>query len=305
MGKGDVVSNESLANLLKEERRFAPPAELAVHANVTAEAYEQAEADRLGFWAEQARRLSWATEPTETLDWSNPPFAKWFSDGRLNVAYNCVDRHVEAGNGDRVAIHFEGEPGDSRAITYAELKDEVSRAANALTELGVSKGDRVAVYMPMIPETVVAMLACARIGAAHSVVFGGFSADALATRIQDADAKVVITADGGYRRGKPAALKPAVDDAIDRVDNVEHVLVVRRTGQDVAWTEGRDAWWHELVERQSAEHTPEAFDAEHPLFILYTSGTTGKPKGILHTSGGYLTQAAYTHHAVFDLKPET
>ncbi|MEU4924890.1 AMP-binding protein, partial [Streptomyces parvus] len=243
LGLGEVVSNESLANLLREERKFAPPAELAANANVTAEAYEQAEADRLGFWAEQARRLTWATEPTETLDWSNPPFAKWFADGKLNVAYNCVDRHVEAGNGDRVAIHFEGEPGDSRAITYAELKDEVSRAANALTELGVGKGDRVAVYLPMIPEAAVAMLACARIGAAHSVVFGGFSADAIAARIKDADAKVVITADGGYRRGKPSALKPAVDDAVSRFDTVEHVLVVRRTGQDTAWTEGRDVWW--------------------------------------------------------------
>ncbi|MGF1427858.1 acetate--CoA ligase [Kitasatospora sp. LaBMicrA B282] len=300
------MSNESLENLLKEERRFAPPAELAAAANVTAAAYAQASEDRLGFWAEQARRLDWAVEPTQTLDWSNPPFAKWFADGKLNVAYNCVDRHVEAGLGDRVAIHFEGEPGDSRAITYAELKDEVSRAANALLELGVAKGDRVAVYLPMIPEAVVTMLACARIGAAHSVVFGGFSADAVASRIQDADAKVVITSDGGYRRGKPSALKPAIDEALARPDvQVEHVLVVRRTGQEIAWTEGRDVWWHELVERQSAEHTPEAHDAEQPLFILYTSGTTGKPKGILHTSGGYLTQASYTHHAVFDLKPET
>jgi acetyl-CoA synthetase len=307
LGKGDVVSNESLANLLKEERRFAPPAELAANANVTAEAYERAKADRLGFWAEQARRLSWETEPTETLDWSNPPFAKWFKDGRLNVAYNCVDRHVEAGLGDRVAIHFEGEPGDTRAITYADLRREVSKAANALIELGVQTGDRVAIYMPMIPETVVAMLACARIGAPHSLVFGGFSSDALATRIQDADARVVITADGGYRRGKPSALKPAVDEALTQpgTEKVRNVLVVRRTGEETAWTEGRDVWWHELVGRQSEEHTPQAFEAEHPLFILYTSGTTGKPKGILHTSGGYLTQAAYTHHAVFDLKPET
>ncbi|MFF8367235.1 acetate--CoA ligase [Streptomyces lydicus] len=302
------MSNESLANLLKEERRFAPPSDLAAHANVTAAAYEEAAADRLGFWAAQARRLSWETEPTQTLDWSNAPFAKWFADGKLNVAYNCVDRHVENGLGDRVAIHFEGEPGDSRAITYAELQREVSKAANALIELGVRAGDRVALYMPMIPETVIAMLACARLGAPHSVVFGGFSADALATRIEDADARVVITADGGYRRGKPSALKPAVDEALTRpgAENVRSVLVVRRTGQeDVAWHEGRDVWWHEIVERQSDRHTPEAFDAEHPLFILYTSGTTGKPKGILHTTGGYLTQTSYTHHAVFDLKPET
>lgn len=307
LGMGDVVSNESLANLLREERRFAPPADLAANANVTAEAYERAKADRLGFWAEQARRLTWAAEPSETLDWSNPPFAKWFADGKLNVAYNCVDRHVENGLGDRVAIHFEGEPGDTRALTYAELQREVSRAAHALTELGVQAGDRVAIYLPMIPETVVAMLACARIGAPHSVVFGGFSADALATRIQDADARVVITADGGYRRGKPSALKPAVDEALTRpgTDKVRNVLVVRRTGQEVAWTEDRDVWWHELVDRQPDQHTPEAFDAEHPLFILYTSGTTGKPKGILHTTGGYLTQISYTHHAVFDLKPES
>lgn len=305
---GDVVSNESLANLLKEERRFAPPADLAAHANVTAAAYEQAAADRLGFWAEQAERLSWDTAPTQTLDWSHAPFAKWFADGKLNVAYNCVDRHVENGLGDRVALHFEGEPGDTRTITYAELQREVSKAAHALTELGVRSGDRVAIYLPMIPEAVISMLACARLGAPHSVVFGGFSADALATRINDADARVVITADGGYRRGKPSALKPAVDEALTRpgTENVRSVLVVRRTGQeDVAWHEGRDVWWHDLVERQSDQHTPEAFDAEHPLFILYTSGTTGKPKGILHTTGGYLTQVSYTHHAVFDLKPET
>ncbi|MCE7080074.1 acetate--CoA ligase [Streptomyces sp. ST2-7A] len=301
------MSNESLANLMTEDRRFPPPAEVADGANVTADAYERAAADRLGFWAEQARRLDWAVEPEQTLDWSDAPFAKWFADGRLNVAHNCVDRHVEAGHGDRVALHFEGEPGDTRSITYTELREEVSRAANALLELGVRSGDRVAIYLPMIPEAVIAMLACARLGAPHSVVFGGFSADALATRIQDADARLVITSDGGYRRGKPSPLKPAVDEALTRpgTEQVRNVLVVRRTGEETAWTEGRDLWWHETVGRQSPEHTPEAFEAEHPLFILYTSGTTGKPKGILHTSGGYLTQTSYTHHAVFDLKPES
>jgi acetyl-CoA synthetase len=298
-------AGEALSNLLREERRFAPPPALAAAANVKADAYERASADRLGFWAEQARRLDWAVEPQETLDWSTPPFAKWFADGKLNVAYNCVDRHVEAGNGDRVAIHFEGEPGDTRTLTYADLKREVSKAANALTSLGVEAGDRVAIYLPMIPEAVISMLACARIGAPHSVVFGGFSADAVSSRVNDNDARVVITADGGYRRGKPSALKPAIDEALESCPDVRNVLVVRRTGGDVAWTEGRDIWWHDLVDAQSEEHEPQAFDAEHPLFILYTSGTTGKPKGILHTSGGYLTQASYTHNAVFDLKPET
>ncbi|GCD97193.1 acetate--CoA ligase [Embleya hyalina] len=298
-------AGEALSNLLREERRFAPPPALAADANVKADAYERAEADRLGFWAEQARRLDWAVEPQETLDWSTPPFAKWFADGKLNVAYNCVDRHVEAGHGDRVAIHFEGEPGDTRTLTYADLKREVSKAANALTSLGVEAGDRVAIYLPMIPEAVISMLACARIGAPHSVVFGGFSADAVSSRVTDNDARIVITADGGYRRGKPSALKPAIDEALTSCPDVRNVLVVRRTGGDVAWTEGRDVWWHDLVDAQSEEHEPQPFDAEHPLFILYTSGTTGKPKGILHTSGGYLTQASYTHHAVFDLKPET
>ncbi|WP_439675665.1 acetate--CoA ligase [Embleya sp. MST-111070] len=298
-------AGEALSNLLREERRFAPPPALAADANVKADAYERAEADRLGFWAEQARRLDWAVEPQETLDWSTPPFAKWFADGKLNVAYNCVDRHVEAGHGDRVAIHFEGEPGDTRTLTYADLKREVSKAANALTSLGVEAGDRVAIYLPMIPEAVISMLACARIGAPHSVVFGGFSADAVSSRVTDNDARIVITADGGYRRGKPSALKPAIDEALTSCPDVRNVLVVRRTGGDVAWTEGRDIWWHDLVDAQSEEHEPQPFDAEHPLFILYTSGTTGKPKGILHTSGGYLTQASYTHHAVFDLKPET
>ncbi|WP_019633528.1 acetate--CoA ligase [Actinomadura atramentaria] len=296
-------SQETLSNLLQETRRFPPPAELAESANVTAAAYEEAAADRLGFWAAQAERLSWSRPWDEVLDWSNPPFAKWFVGGELNVAYNCVDRHVEAGLGAKVAYHWEGEPGDSRTLTYADLKREVSKAANALLELGVRKGDRVAIYLPMIPELPISMLACARIGATHSVVFGGFSADALRTRIDDAQARVVITADGGFRRGKPSSLKPTVDQAVADAPSVEHVLVVRRTGEDVAETE-RDVWWEDLVERQSDQHTPEPVDAEHPLYILYTSGTTGKPKGILHTSGGYLTQTAYTHWAVFDLKPE-
>ncbi|MDL4773357.1 MULTISPECIES: acetate--CoA ligase [Thermomonosporaceae] len=297
-------SQETLSNLLQETRRFPPPAELAESANVTAEAYDEAAADRLGFWARQADRLSWSKRWDEVLDWSNPPFAKWFKGGELNVAYNCVDRHVEAGRGAKVAFHWEGEPGDSRTITYADLQREVNKAANALLELGVRKGDRVAVYLPMIPELPISMLACARIGATHSVVFGGFSADALRTRIDDAQAKVVITADGGYRRGKPSALKPTVDEAVESTPSVEHVLVVRRTGAEVAEND-RDVWWQDVVERQSEEHAAEPHDAEHPLFILYTSGTTGNPKGILHTTGGYLTQIAYTHHAVFDLKPET
>jgi acetyl-CoA synthetase len=299
------MSNETLENLLHEERRFPPSPEFAAQAVAKAELYDEATDDRLAYWDRQARALTWATPWAQTLDWSDAPFAKWFVGGTLNVAYNCVDRHVEAGHGDRVAIHFEGEPGDTRTLTYADLQREVSRAANALTALGVSKGDRVAIYLPMIPEAAIAMLACARIGAPHSVVFGGFSSEALRSRIEDAEAKIVITADGGYRRGAPAALKPAVDDAVGKSPSVQKVLVVRRTGQDVEWDDARDMWWHEALEAASDQHTCDAFDAEHPLFILYTSGTTGKPKGILHTSGGYLTQCAYTHRTVFDLHPET
>jgi acetyl-CoA synthetase len=288
-----------------EGRRFPAPEQVAAQANVGPDAYERAAQDRLGFWAEAADRLTWAQKWDEVLDWTNPPFAKWFVGGKLNVAYNCVDRHVEAGHGEQVAYHWEGEPGDTRTITYAQLKDEVCKAANALVELGVQAGDRVAIYMPMIPEAVVAMLACARIGAVHMVVFGGFSSDALASRITDSGAVLVITSDGGYRRGSASALKPAVDEAVARTEGVRNVLVVRRTEQDVEWTEGRDLWWHDVVDRQSTEHTPEAFDAEHPLYIMYTSGTTAQPKGILHTSGGYLTQVAYTHWASFDLKADT
>ncbi|HET6499616.1 MAG TPA: acetate--CoA ligase, partial [Amycolatopsis sp.] len=272
-------------------------------ANAKADLYEKADSDREAFWAEQAERLHWDTKWSQVLDWSDAPFAKWFVGGKLNVAYNCVDRHVEAGHGDQVAIHWVGEPGDTRDITYAELKDEVSRTANAFLSLGVTAHDRVAIQLQMIPEAIVAMLACARIGALHSVVFGGFSPTALRSRVDDAQAKIVITSDGQYRRGKAAPMKANVDEALAGAESVEKVIVVRRTGEEVPWTEGRDLWWHELVEAQSTEHTPEAFDSEHPLYILYTSGTTGKPKGILHTSGGYLTQVAYTHRNVFDYKP--
>ena len=298
------MSNDALANLLSEDRVFPPSADFAAQANASSEMYDEAAADRLAFWAEQARYLSWEREFDEILDWSDAPFARWFTGGTLNVAYNCVDRHVENGFGAQVAIRFEGEPGDRRDITYAELKDDVCKAANALLELGVASGDRVAIYMPMIPEAIVAMLACARIGAAHSVVFAGFSSEALRSRIDDAQAVVVITADGQNRRGSAMPLKPAVDEAVSQTPTVTNVLVVRRTGSDVDWDDSRDVWWHDIVDRQSPDHTPEAFDAEHPLFILYTSGTTGKPKGILHTSGGYLTQAAFTHRNVFDLKPD-
>ena len=302
--------SETLSNLAREERRFEPPADLAAEANVKEEAYARAASDNEAFWAEAAERLEWGQKWDQVLDWSNAPFAKWFVGGTINAAVNCVDRHVEAGNGDKVALHWVGEPADdARDITYADLKDEVCRAANALTELGVRKGDRVAIYMPMIPEVVVAMLACARLGAPHTVVFGGFSADALASRVIDCGAKVIITADGGYRRGAPSALKPAVDEAVGKVgDLVEKVLVVRRTGQDLGedgWDDGRDVWWHDVIDAASPEHEAEMHDAEHPLYVMYTSGTTGTPKGILHTTGGYLTGTSYTHWAVFDLKPET
>jgi acetyl-CoA synthetase len=293
---------EGLSALLHETRTFPPSAEFAKQANAQPGISAEAEADPLAFWASQAKRLTWDTPWTEVLEW-NLPFAKWFVGGKLNVAVNCVDRHVAAGLGGRVAFHWEGEPGDTRTITYAELLTLVSRAANGLTELGVRAGDKVAIYMPMIPETVVAMLACARLGAPHTVVFGGFSADALRGRILDCDAHFVITADGGYRRGAAAALKPAVDEALEECPDVRHVLVVRRTGQDVAWDKARDVWWDDLVLRQPETHEAEAFDAEQPLYIMYTSGTTAKPKGILHTSGGYLTHVSATHRLIFDLKP--
>jgi acetyl-CoA synthetase len=294
--------SEALSNLGHENRTFPPTEAFASQANAKQEIYERADRDYLAFWEEQANNLFWHKKWDQVLDWQSP-FAKWFVGGKLNASYNALDRHVLEGCGDRIAFLFEGEPGDSKQITYSQLLVEVKKCANALTSLGIKSGDRVAIYMPMIPEAAIAMLACARVGAAHSVVFGGFSADSLLARIQDADASLVITADGGFRKGSAFALKSIVDAALNGKTNVKNVLVVKRTGQDVSFTD-RDIWWHELVDKQSSEHEAEAFDSEHPLFILYTSGTTAKPKGIAHTTGGYLTQAAFTHKMVFDLKPE-
>ena len=296
--------SDALDNLGQENRTFAPTAEFAGAANAKSDVFESAAKDRLAFWESQASQLHWDKKWDQVLDWQ-VPFAKWFIGGKINASYNCLDRHVLEGRGDRVAFYFEGEPGDTRVITYAQMLKDVKKATNALIELGIKRGDRVAIYMPMIPEAAIAMLACARLGAAHSVVFGGFSAEALLSRIQDADATLVITADGGYRRGAAFALKPAVDEALKGATNVKNVLVVKRTGQESEWVEGRDIWWNEIVDRQSDEHEAEFFDSEHILFILYTSGTTAKPKGIFHTTGGYLTQTAYTHTAVFYLKGES
>ena len=291
-----------IENLLSESRRFPPSSEFAATAIATEDLYQKGE-DFEFFWAEQARKLHWHKPFTKTLDFSDAPFARWFEDGELNVSYNCLDRHVEAGFGKRIALFFEGEPGDSKTYTYLDLLNEVKRCANLLTKLGVKQGDRVAIYMPLIPEAIIAMQAVVRIGAVHSVVFGGFSAESLAARIQDAGAKLVITADGGFRKGKASPLKPAVDDALsdEKCPSVEKVLVVKRCDNEISWDENRDLWWHEEMAIVESEHIARGFSAENPLFILYTSGTTGKPKGILHTTGGYLTQASFTHKNVFDL----
>jgi len=299
------MTEAKLEAWLEETRSFEPTKEFAKQANAQPSIYVEANADPVAYWRTQADRLSWTKAPTKTLEW-DLPFAKWFSDGTLNASYNCVDRHVEAGKGDKVAYHWIADAeGESRTITYAELQKLVAQAANALTELGVKSGDRVAVYMPMIPEAVVTMLAIVRLGAVHSVVFGGFSAESLSSRILDSDCQYVVTADGAFRRGAPSPLKPAVDEALESCPNVKAVLVVRRTGGDVNWVEGRDHWWHDVVDRQSDTHAYESFDAEHTMFIMYTSGTTAKPKGIFHTTGGYLTQAATTHYNIFDVKADT
>ncbi len=297
--------SQALENLLREDRTFPPAEEFTAQANAKPDIHEEAAQDYQAFWQRQALdRIAWYTEPTEILDDSNPPFFKWFKDGELNLSYNCLDRHLEA-HGDQVAYHWIGEPGDTRTLTYSDLAREVNKLANALKSLGMEKGDRVAIYMGMIPELPIAMLACARLGLVHSVVFGGFSSDALSSRILDADARIVITQDGAWRGGNVVPLKENTDEALKSTPGIEHSIVVRRTDHGVDMEEGRDIWWHDLVEGQSDQCEPEVLNAEDPLYILYTSGTTGKPKGIVHTQAGYLTGITTTHSFVFDIKPDT
>jgi acetyl-CoA synthetase len=294
-------TQHTIEALLSEQRLFEPPPGFSERAIVSdASIYERANGNHEGFWAEQADRLTWFRRWDSVMDW-DPPWVRWFEGGQLNASYNCLDRHVEAGGGDKVAYRWEGEPGDSRTITYAELLEDVSRLANALKSLGVRKGDRVNIYLGMVPELPIAMLACARIGAPHSVVFGGFSAESLRDRIIDAEAKVLITADGAWRRGSIVPLKDNADEALEECPSIEHVITLRRCGNDHSFTPGRDHWYHEIVAGQPAECEPEPMEAEDPLYLLYTSGTTGKPKGIVHTTGGYLTQVAATHRMVFDI----
>jgi acetyl-CoA synthetase len=293
-----------IENLFAERRTYPPDPAFAVRANATADLYEEAERDFEEFWAKRAReRISWSKPFETTLEWDLPD-ARWFVGGELNVSYNCIDRHVENGLGDKVAYHWIGEPGDTRTLTFRDLQAEVSKAANALAELGVEKGDRVAIYMPMIPELPIAMLACARLGAPHTVVFGGFSAEALSGRINDCGATILVTADGGYRRGKEVALKHHADEALADTPTIRSTIVVKRTGTDVEMVEGRDHWWHDIVDRQSEDCPPVPVDSEHMLYLLYTSGTTAKPKGILHTTAGYLLGTSFTHETVFDAKPD-
>jgi acetyl-CoA synthetase len=298
-----IMSDRTLENLLQEERVFPPSAEFAARANVGPEVYGESE-DWKDWWLEQARnRITWYKEPTESVDESTPPFYRWFADGQLNLSYNCLDRHLDT-LGDKVAYHWIGEPGDTRDLTFSELHEEVSKFANGLKSIGVERGDRVAIYLGMIPELPIAMLACARIGAIHSVVFGGFSSDSLIDRIHDTESKLLITQDGAWRRGSIVALKENADISVAASPSIEHVIVVNRTDSDVPMEDGRDLWWHDLVDGQSTECEPEVMDAEDLLYILYTSGTTGKPKGIVHTQGGYLTGVTTTHDNVFDIKPD-
>ena len=300
------MPDATIDDLLEEGRTFPPPESFKKHARVVGtEIYDEAERDYEGFWARQAAELvDWFEEWHTILEW-DLPFAKWFVGGTLNVTHNCLDRHVAAGHGAKVAYHWEGEPGDTRTITYADLLDEVQRVANALKALGIGRGDRVNIYLGMVPELPIAMLACARIGAPHSVVFGGFSSESLRDRINDAEAKLLITADGAWRRGQVVPLKESADTALGETPSIEKCLVLRRTGQDIPMVDGRDVWWHDLVPDQPADCPCERMDAEDLLYLLYTSGTTAKPKGIMHTTGGYLTQVAFTHRYVFDLQPDT
>ncbi len=302
----EETTGAAIEDYFVEDRTFPPPEDFKQQTLAASPfLYDEADEDYQGFWAKQAGELlTWFQDWDTICEW-DLPFVKWFVGGKLNVSYNCLDRHVEAGRGDKVAYHWEGEPGDARTITYAELLGEVQKFANVLKSLGVQKGDRVAIYMPMILELPVAMLACARIGAAHSVVFGGFSPDSLSDRINDAECKVLVTADGGFRRGSPNLLKPNADVAVASTPSIEHVVVVKRVDQPVDMTDGRDQWYHDLMETAAAECPPEPMDSEDLLYLLYTSGTTAKPKGIMHTTGGYLTQVAFTHKYVFDLHPDT
>ena len=298
------VIEPEIEALLSEQREFAPPSGFAARANAALELYARAEQDFEAFWAAEAeQRLSWSRTWDKVLEW-DLPYAKWFLGGQLNAAYNCVDRHVERGIGAKVAYYWEGEPGDTRTLTYADLQREVNRCANAIMALGVKTGDRVGIYMPMIPELPIAMLACAKIGAPHVVVFGGFSSDALQGRMIDSEAVALITADGGWRNGKVLDLKTATDVSVGNAPTIKNVIVVRRTGHDIPMTEGRDHWWHDLVEGQSDQCEPVPVDSEHLLYLLHTSGTTATPKGIMHTTGGYLTGVSATHHYIFDIKPD-
>jgi acetyl-CoA synthetase len=305
MGTEERTLEQHLEEMLEKQDTFPPPDEFREQALVSDESiYDEADKDYEGFWAQQAEALEWEQKWDEVLDWSDPPNAKWFVGGKINVAHNCVDRHVEAGNGDRVAFHWRGEEGEERDITYADLHRDVQKFANALKDRGVEKGDIVGIFLPMIPEVVVAMLACARIGAPHNVVFGGFSVESVKERMEVSEAKALVTVDGARRKGKTAAIKAAVDEVMGDLKTLETIIVVQHADNDAPMQDGRDHWYHELLEAADDECPAEGFDAEHPLFILYSSGSTAKPKGILHTTGGYLTGVAYTHKVVFDLKPE-